>query len=149
MTDVADVVVVGGGPAGCATGLALARAGYSVEVVERHPEAYRCVGEVLPPAIRQPLTVLGLWDEFLASSALPSYGVRSVWGGHTAAHRSFLFDPQGPGWHVDRAEFDAMLRRSAVAAGRRPSARPGTRTARMNGRTSRRCAFALRLPPPR
>ena len=45
----ADVIVVGGGPAGCSTALALARTGIAVTILERSRyEAFR-VGETLPP----------------------------------------------------------------------------------------------------
>ncbi len=121
MTSVAqvDVVVVGGGPAGSAVGLALARAGYDVVVVERQRAITERIGEILPPSIKQPLTALGVWDAFLREAPLPAVGNCSSWGGESVVHRDFLSDPYGNGWHVDRPRFDQMLQGAARRAGAR------------------------------
>jgi len=64
-----DVVVLGGGPAGCATALFLARAGISrVLLVESTRHRDFRVGESVPPDIRILLDELGLWDEFLTEN---------------------------------------------------------------------------------
>lgn len=111
------MLVVGGGPAGSALALDLSRRGFLVAIIER--SAYRDfrVGETLPPAIRKLLTELGVWEQFLASERLESYGIRSAWETPIARHQDFLFNPYGCGWHVDRARFDAMLASAASHAG--------------------------------
>lgn len=114
-----DVAVIGGGPAGSAAGLALAKAGYDVVIVERQPTRAERIGEVLPPSIRQPLQALGVWDAFLCDAPLPSVSACSSWGADAIARRDFLFDPYGNGWHVDRPRFDRMLRDAAPKAGAR------------------------------
>ena len=130
-----DVAVVGGGPAGAATALALARAGYTVTVLERSRyDAFR-IGETLPPAVKRPLMELGVWDQFLATGTLESPGIVSAWGRPDPYDNDFIVNPDGPGWHVDRRGFDAML-------ARRPA--DGGRKSRLASPRSPRCA-AIRL----
>jgi 2-polyprenyl-6-methoxyphenol hydroxylase-like FAD-dependent oxidoreductase len=99
---IADAVVVGGGPAGVAAALALHDRGLLVEIVERTRYAEVRLGETLPPAVQVPLAAAGLWDAFLAQAPRPAHGLRSCWGAAEPAERSFLFDPYGNGWQVDR-----------------------------------------------
>jgi len=114
-----DVAVLGGGPAGTATALALSRKRYSVVVIEQSDYRNVRTGEMLPPAARPLLLSLGVWDRFLAEGHLPSFGIRSAWGQPHLYHNDFIFNPHGSGWHVDRARFDAMLARAAEDAGAR------------------------------
>jgi len=112
-----DVVVAGGGPAGAVAALDLTHRGFRVALIEQSTyESFR-VGETLPPEIRKPLMEMGVWERFLASGQLESYGIRSAWETPAARHRDFLFNPHGCGWHVDRARFDAMLASAAADAG--------------------------------
>jgi flavin-dependent dehydrogenase len=111
-----DVAIVGGGPAGIATALTLAGSGASVLVVERSFYEEERVGETFPPAIRHALARLDLWEEFAAAQHVPSQAIRCLWGGDEPYERSFIFDPYGTGWHVNRQAFDASL---ALAARRR------------------------------
>lgn len=113
----AEVVVVGGGPAGCATALSLASEGLDVLLVERSTYAHCRVGETFPPALQWVLGRLGLWDAFLAQEPRPSPGIRCIWGSDDAYERSFMFDPYGCGWHVDRLAFDALLASAAEHRG--------------------------------
>ncbi len=112
----ADVAIVGGGPAGAAAALALARLGVSVVVIEagrlRPP-----VGETLPPAVRPVLDRLDLRATVEAEGFLPSVGTYAAWGEAEPWGRDFLFSRFGHGWHIDRRRFDALLREAARAAG--------------------------------
>lgn len=112
-----DVLVVGGGPAGAATAVALARRGRSVTLVARPPGRGPRLGETVPAGIVTPLARLGLWAGFLADGHLPSPGTVACWGGPTPVERDALFDPYGCGWHLDRALFEASLLDAARDAG--------------------------------
>ena len=112
-----DVVVAGGGPAGSATALDLSRRGFRVTLIEQSAYENFRVGETLPPEIRKLLTELGVWERFLESKPVESYGIRSAWETPAARHHDFLHNPYGCGWHVDRARFDAMLACAAERAG--------------------------------
>lgn len=112
-----DVVVVGGGPAGSATALALRREGLSVAVLERsHYDDVR-LGETVPPEIRSPLVRLGVWERFLAAGHRPSLAFVSAWGSPALSRRDFFLNPWGRAWHLDRSRFDAMLAAAAEEAG--------------------------------
>ena len=74
-----DVIVIGGGPAGLATAIALAQRDWSVTILERsHYESTR-IGETLPPEIKQPLFALGTWGRFLADGPIESPGITAAW----------------------------------------------------------------------
>lgn len=111
------VAVIGGGPAGAATALALARAGVSVTIFEKEASSGWKIGEGLPPAARPMLQQLGVWERFVADNHLPSYGNCSAWGSSELVDQSFVFNPHGNGWHLDRSRFDRMLLDAAIEAG--------------------------------
>ena len=112
-----DVVVAGGGPAGAVAALHLSRRGFRVALIEQSAYDNFRVGETLPPEVQRPLVELGVWERFLSSAPLESFGIRSAWETPTARHHDFLYNPYGCGWHVDRARFDAMLASAAADAG--------------------------------
>lgn len=117
LEDEADVVVLGGGPAGCAAALALARQGHAVVVIERSAYDLPRIGETLPPMSRQLLADLGVWDRFERDANLPSFGICSAWGQDDPYENDFIFNPYGHGWHIDRSRFDGMLALAAEEAG--------------------------------
>jgi len=112
-----DVAVLGGGPAGTATALALSREGYSAVVIEQSHYRSARSGEMLPPTARPLLANLGVWDRFLTENHSRSFAVRSAWGQPHLYDNDFIFSPHGSGWHLDRVRFDAMLARAAQDAG--------------------------------
>lgn len=112
-----DVLVVGGGPAGAATAVALARRRRSVALVVRPSGRRPRLGETVPADIVTPLARLGLWEAFLADGHLPSTGTVACWGGPTPFERDAVFDPYGCDWHLDRARFEATLLAAAEDAG--------------------------------
>jgi len=113
----AEVALVGGGPAGCAAALALCARGIGVALVERSSYEAPRIGETLPPAIQCEFASLGVWKEFLAVDHLSSPGIQCAWGSAEAYEQSHLFDPYGPGWHVDRCAVDAALAAAVEARG--------------------------------
>jgi len=114
-----DVAIVGAGPAGAATALALKRraADLRVALIEKSDYSAFRVGETLPPPARRLLERLGVWDAFPASLAVESYGTRAAWGSGRIQENAFIFSPYGRGWHVGRREFDAWLAGEAARAG--------------------------------
>lgn len=112
-----DILIVGGGPAGSAAAITLARAGARVAVVERSQYEGRRLGETLLPQVQVPLARLGVWERFLEQAPLPAPGLVCIWGSEDPYANDSLFNPFGPGWQIDRAGFDRMLASAATAAG--------------------------------
>ncbi|MCO7610670.1 NAD(P)/FAD-dependent oxidoreductase [Pseudomonas chlororaphis] len=118
-----DVIVFGAGPAGSALAHRLAPR-HSVLVLERGlpspsslaAEAWR-IGESLPGAAAVLLRRQGLLERFLADGHALRGASVSVWESPQPVWFDALRDPNGPGWHLDRVRFDAMLRNAAGAAG--------------------------------
>lgn len=114
-----DVAIVGGGPAGCATGLSLRShaPGLSAAVVEASDYGGLRIGETLPPPSRRLLEHLGVWETFRKQGHREVYGTAAAWGGAAPQENDFVFNTWGVGWHLDRAAFDAMLAEEAERRG--------------------------------
>ncbi|WP_274918400.1 NAD(P)/FAD-dependent oxidoreductase [Streptomyces sp. WZ-12] len=127
-----DVLIAGGGPAGCAAALTLARAGRRVLLADAGTGPPK-VGEALVSVARLLLTDLGVDRTVLDTGHLPCHGNLSAWGSSQLHAVDALRDPYGHGWHLDRALFDRRLRKAARTAGaevvertavRRPARQP-------------------------
>ena len=113
-----DVAIVGGGPAGCATAIALAQDGVRrVLLVEATDYRAVRIGESIPPITARLLERLGVWSAFVAEGHQRCLGSCSAWGSATLGYNDSLFNPLGPGWHLDRARFDAWLAGQAAERG--------------------------------
>ena len=110
-----DVLILGAGPAGAIAALNLAST-RQVLLVDRRAAPIARIGESLPPAARRLLTDMGLWDDFLRQGHAACYGNRALWNGVAAEH-DFIRDPDGQGWHLDRAQFESWLQAHAVSRG--------------------------------
>jgi flavin-dependent dehydrogenase len=112
----AEVLIVGAGPAGATAAINLAPS-RRVVLVDSKAHVMPRIGESLVPAARRLLADMGLLESFLAQGHEPWYGNRAVWGGPVPQEIDFLRDPDGHGWHLDRARFERWLRDHAVARG--------------------------------
>ncbi len=111
------VAIVGGGPAGLATAIALLRDGLAVAIIERSDyDAFR-VGEHLPPSAKPLLASLGIAGLPEAGSHARSPGIRSVWGTSEPADKDYIFHPHGEGWNLSRPVFDRCLMAHAAELG--------------------------------
>ena len=113
-----DVLVAGGGPAGGAVAIGLARMGRSAVLVESSAYTGQRVGESLVPGVQPLLHDLGAWDACMGTSPMPSFGTKSIWNceGDIESH-SHVGSPYQNGWQVDRAAFDAALVETASDVG--------------------------------
>lgn len=114
------VAIIGAGPAGCATAIALARRGISdVALFEAGATDGPRIGETIPGAALPLLSRLGLMERFTARGHLLSRGSTAIWGKAEAHHNDGFANPFGGGWHLDRTGFDADLKAEAMACGLR------------------------------
>ncbi|WP_298310773.1 tryptophan 7-halogenase [uncultured Aquimarina sp.] len=116
-----DVVVIGGGVAGCATAIALKNEApeLRIAIMERKPSfnpnnacIYR-IGETLPPHASQQLQKLGIWSSFLECNFVTAYGTSAAWGSSELYHNEYMYSPYGYGWHLDRIAFDQFMIKEA------------------------------------
>ncbi|TLF51786.1 FAD-dependent oxidoreductase [Halomonas urmiana] len=117
--DNSDVAIIGAGPSGAAAASWLARAGYSVRVLERGHFPRFSIGESLLPQCMEHLETCGLMAAAEAGSFQPKNGAAFCRGDeYTAIDFRDKFSP-GPGttWQVERADFDQRLIEGARAAG--------------------------------
>jgi flavin-dependent dehydrogenase len=120
----ADAVIVGGGPAGCAAALGLARAGVQVVLLERG--SGHKPGEIVEAMIRLPLSELGLLESFEALNSLLLVGSLSLWDGEAPVEFHGIMNPYGHGALIDRQNFERWFIDAAARAGVRviAAARP-------------------------
>jgi 2-polyprenyl-6-methoxyphenol hydroxylase-like FAD-dependent oxidoreductase len=112
-----EVLILGAGPAGAATAIALRRLGVAVAIVEAGMQPRPRLGETLPAKALPLLDHLDVGHTFRRQGHLPVQAIRSAWGGPALQDRLALFDPHGHGWHLDRRRFDTLLWRAAQERG--------------------------------
>lgn len=125
----ADVVVVGGGPAGSATAISCATRGLRTMLFERDLFARERPGETLHPGIEPLLSQLGIADRLGRVVGARHSGIWIEWNG-ARRFEPFGGDASGPwaGFQVWRQDFDTLLIARAQEAGveiRRPCAVTG------------------------
>jgi flavin-dependent dehydrogenase len=135
----ADVVVVGGGPAGSAAAIACATRGLRVILCERERPGRDRPGETLHPGVEPLLEQLGIADRMAKAIGARHPGIWIEWGG-PRRFEAFGRDASGPwsGFQFWRADFDALLVERAREVGadvRQPCAVTGTlmRDGRLEG----------------
>jgi len=114
----ADVVIVGGGPAGAVTAQQLATRGVHVVVVEAAAQPRWKPGEVLAPNCVAALRALGLLNALSKTEiASPCLGVRRSWVAPTPHLHDYFAERGGLAFVVDRAAFESHLVERASVAG--------------------------------
>jgi 2-polyprenyl-6-methoxyphenol hydroxylase-like FAD-dependent oxidoreductase len=109
------VLVIGGGPAGCASASLLARWGHSVTLIAKPAGQSADLGESIPPSTRKLFELLGVRAAIEAAPFVPSTG-NTVWWGSDAP-RVELFTGMGHGWQATSASLGAILVEHARQSG--------------------------------
>ncbi|MCA9193131.1 MAG: tryptophan 7-halogenase [Planctomycetales bacterium] len=108
-----DVIVIGGGPAGCTAAALTAEAGHRVLLLEREKMPRFHVGESLMPECYWPLQRLGLIDRMKQSSFVKKKSVQFVTASGKQSEPFYFLehDPRESSttWQVERADFDQLL----------------------------------------
>lgn len=104
----AEILIVGAGPAGATAAINLAPF-RRVVLIDRRATILPRIGESLLPAARRLLTDMGLWESFVSEGHEPWRGNRAVWGDPEPHETTFMRDPDGHGWHLDRVRFEQWL----------------------------------------
>ena len=134
--DVVDVLVVGAGPAGSTAAARIAKAGYSVRVVEEHPK------------VGYPVQCAGLVSQRVLDLAGSTQFVRKPVRGanvYGPSMESISFRADAPrAFVIDRAGLDVFLAERAVAAG--AEIRTRTRFVAVDASSAHRLTVTLRGP---
>jgi flavin-dependent dehydrogenase len=116
-----DVVVIGGGPAGCTASTLIAEKGYRVRLFEREHFPRYHIGESLIPCTYHVIRRLNLLERMKGSHFVKKYSVQFV-NQHGKLSEPFYFvehkaHESSQTWQVKREEFDKLLIDNARAHG--------------------------------
>ncbi|WP_325052304.1 NAD(P)/FAD-dependent oxidoreductase [Sinorhizobium medicae] len=112
-------MVIGAGPAGAVIARLLASKGLRVALLDARSTSAPKPGEVLTPNAIPALAVTGLLDvlENRQDLAIELVGIRRIWERPRLTCESFLTQPGGRAWTIDRPAFEETLKREAASAG--------------------------------
>ena len=110
-----EVVVLGGGPAGCAAASLLARRSHRVALVTPAAPPAGSLAESIPPSAHRILEEVGFLDAVRQAGLHPNRGNTVWWAGEEARVESFTDDRIGV--HTDRASLERTLTTATEAAG--------------------------------
>jgi flavin-dependent dehydrogenase len=113
-----DILIIGGGPAGCAAAITARKAGLKVVLLEARAAPVRVPGETLHPGIESILAQLGVRDRICAAGFHRHRGIWVTWG-TPRVFQSYGDDPNEPwlGFQADRAKFSTILLERARSDG--------------------------------
>ena len=121
MSNLFDVIVVGGGPAGSTAAAVLAEKGRRVIVLEKEKFPRYHIGESLMPYCYFPLERIGVIEQMKASHFPKKYSVQFVNTDGRVSQPFYFFQhlqhEASTTWQVLRSEFDQMLLDNARARG--------------------------------
>lgn len=115
-----DVLIVGGGPAGCAAAISILTYGkdISVTIVEQSNLDQRRVGEHVSAGIFGLLDYLQLKrEDFGEDCFVPTYGNTSYWGIDQPVLRDSIFTTEAASYQLNRTQFDLTLLQHAADKG--------------------------------
>lgn len=128
-TELFDVAIIGGGPAGAAAGATLSRAGKKVVIMEKERFPRFSIGESLLPHGNDLLKKLGVWDKIENAGFLKKYGAEFCTGDKSRLLRFWFGKNLGANYdysyQVERSKFDEILLQHAREGG--SDVRDGTR----------------------
>lgn len=121
ISDSADVVVIGGGPAGATVSTLLSQQGVHVELFERERFPRFHIGESLIPETYWVLKRLKMLDKMKASHFIKKHSVQFVSASGKVSTPFYFFDNKphecSQTWQVLRSEFDQMMLENAEQQG--------------------------------